>query len=68
MATHMTTHDEHVLQSPSLLARSKEVVITWFERARTRRELAELPPHLLKDIGLTEADRFVESNKPFWRN
>ena len=68
MATHMTTHDEHVLHSPSLLARSKEVVITWFERARTRRELAELPPHLLKDIGLTEADRFVESNKPFWRN
>ena len=34
----------------------------------TRRALAELPPHLLKDIGLTEADRFVESNKPFWRD
>ncbi len=68
MATHMTTHDEHVLPSAGLLARSKEVVITWFERVRTRRELAELPPHLLKDIGLTEADRFVESNKPFWRN
>ena len=31
-------------------------------------ELAELPPHLLKDIGLTESDRFVESNKPFWRD
>ena len=68
MATHMSTHDEQVLHNPSLLARSKEVVITWFERARTRRELVELPPHLLKDIGLTEADRFVESNKPFWRN
>ncbi len=68
MATHMTTHDEQVLHNLSLLARSKEMVITWFERARTRRELAELPPHLLKDIGLTEADRFVESNKPFWRN
>ena len=68
MATHITAHDEHVLPSAGLLARSKEVEITWLQRARTRRELAELPPHLLKDIGLTEADRFVESNKPFWRN
>ena len=53
MATHITAHDEQVLHNPSLLARSKEVVITWFERARTRRELAELTPHLLKVIGLT---------------
>lgn len=68
MATHMTTHDAHVVSSLGLLERSKEVVSTWLERARSRRELAELPPHLLKDIGLTEADRFVESNKPFWRD
>ena len=68
MATHMTTHDEHAVSSLGLLERSKEVVSTWLERARSRRELAELPPHLLKDIGLTEADRFVESNKPFWRD
>ena len=68
MATHMTTHDEQLVSGLGLLERSKEVVITWLERARSRRELAELPPHLLKDIGLTEADRVVESNKPFWRD
>ncbi|MGL4206831.1 MAG: DUF1127 domain-containing protein [Aeromonadaceae bacterium] len=50
-----------------MLQRSKSLVLTWLERVRTRRELAELPPYLLKDIGLTESDRYCESHKPFWR-
>jgi len=68
MATHMSTHSVQTLDTSSLLNRGKMMLMTWFERARSRRELAELPPHLLKDIGLTESDRFVESNKPFWRD
>lgn len=68
MATHMSTHSVQSLDTSSLLNRGKMMMMTWFERARSRRELAELPPHLLKDIGLTESDRFVESNKPFWRD
>ncbi|WP_107852412.1 DUF1127 domain-containing protein [Oceanimonas marisflavi] len=39
----------------------------WLRRSRTRRELAELPPHLLKDIGLNESDRYQEISKPFWQ-
>ncbi len=39
----------------------------WLQRARTRRQLSELPAYLLKDIGLNEADRYQETSKPFWQ-
>ncbi|MEM1276772.1 MAG: DUF1127 domain-containing protein [Pseudomonadota bacterium] len=40
---------------------------TWRHRVRSRQHLSDLPPHLLRDVGLTQeaADREVE--KPFWR-
>ncbi|MEF1341774.1 DUF1127 domain-containing protein, partial [Vibrio rotiferianus] len=34
---------------------------------RTRRHLAELPEHLLDDIGYSEREVRKEINKPFWR-
>ncbi|WP_116473318.1 DUF1127 domain-containing protein [Zobellella maritima] len=40
---------------------------TWLQRNRSRRELAELPAYLLKDIGLHESDRYREISKPFWQ-
>ncbi|WP_026960165.1 DUF1127 domain-containing protein [Aliagarivorans taiwanensis] len=40
----------------------------WLQRQRTRRQLAQLPSYLLRDIGLSEADRYRESNKHFWQN
>jgi uncharacterized protein YjiS (DUF1127 family) len=45
-----------------------ELVLTWFERARQRRELSRLSAHMLKDIGLTRADVEAELAKPFWRS
>jgi uncharacterized protein YjiS (DUF1127 family) len=30
--------------------------------------LAQLPAYLLRDIGLTEADRYQESRKHFWED
>ncbi len=36
-------------------------------RIRGRRELAKLHAHLLKDIGLSEAQRDFECAKPFWK-
>jgi uncharacterized protein YjiS (DUF1127 family) len=41
--------------------------LIWLERARQRRQLAELSDHMLRDIGLTRADAWAESEKPFWR-
>jgi uncharacterized protein YjiS (DUF1127 family) len=38
-----------------------------WHRTRTRRLLAEMSAHELRDIGLTPTDAEVEANKPFWR-
>lgn len=37
------------------------------ERARTRRLLAQLDGRDLADLGLSQADRQNELEKPFWR-
>jgi uncharacterized protein YjiS (DUF1127 family) len=47
--------------------RIAELGLTWFERARERRQLCELSDHMLRDIGLTRGDVWAESSKPFWR-
>jgi uncharacterized protein YjiS (DUF1127 family) len=39
----------------------------WNQRARQRRDLAELDDRLLHDIGVTRAQADYESNKSFWR-
>lgn len=40
----------------------------WRDRNRSRRHLRALAPHLLPDIGLSEAQRQREAAKPFWRD
>jgi uncharacterized protein YjiS (DUF1127 family) len=47
--------------------RAAEAGLIWLERARQRRQLAELSDQMLRDIGLTRADAWAESDKPFWR-
>jgi uncharacterized protein YjiS (DUF1127 family) len=47
--------------------RIAEMAMTWLDRARQRRRLAELSDHMLRDIGLTRADAWAEADKPFWR-
>jgi uncharacterized protein YjiS (DUF1127 family) len=49
------------------LWRAADLVLTWHERARQRRQLRTLNDHMLRDIGLTRADVLAESSKPFWR-
>ena len=43
------------------------VAATWAQRRRSRRDLAKLDSHLLKDIGISALDAGAESDKPFWR-
>jgi uncharacterized protein YjiS (DUF1127 family) len=40
----------------------------WESRARSRRALGQLDPHLLRDIGLTTDLATEETRKPFWRD
>jgi uncharacterized protein YjiS (DUF1127 family) len=42
-------------------------VRTVWRRYVTRRRIARLDAHLLKDIGVSYADAEAEANKPFWR-
>jgi uncharacterized protein YjiS (DUF1127 family) len=40
---------------------------TWWRTVTTRRSLATLPPELLRDVGITEAEARRELDRPFWR-
>ena len=40
---------------------------TWKLRHKTRQQLARTDPDFLSDVGISEAQRFVEANKPFWK-
>lgn len=54
-------------------ARSSRVasLLAWLKvqarRRRTRKQLAGLPEHRLRDIGLTRHDVRREITRPFWR-
>ncbi|WP_316012946.1 DUF1127 domain-containing protein [Roseobacter sp. HKCCA0434] len=41
-------------------------VAAWMKRARTRRQLARLDPHLLADVGLDAAQAHAEAARFFW--
>ncbi|MBT6385750.1 MAG: DUF1127 domain-containing protein [Alphaproteobacteria bacterium] len=40
---------------------------TWYGRTQERRRLAELEPHMMKDIGLESWQLREMANRPFWR-
>jgi uncharacterized protein YjiS (DUF1127 family) len=47
--------------------RALDLLLIWYQRSQQRRQLQSLSDHMLRDIGLTRADVFAESSKPFWR-
>ncbi|WP_422028725.1 DUF1127 domain-containing protein [Roseovarius sp.] len=49
------------------LARVVGTALLWHQRHRTRTQLKQLPPYLLRDVGLSPDDVRIEKNKPFWR-
>jgi uncharacterized protein YjiS (DUF1127 family) len=64
IALHRSVHRPATRAS---LARALATVERWLERRRQRRALLALDDKLLKDIGLSPADAWQESQKPFWR-
>ena len=48
--------------------KARGLVSDWLARRRSRRTLAALDPHMLRDIGLTMQDAQAERAKPFWRD
>jgi uncharacterized protein YjiS (DUF1127 family) len=49
------------------LTGAADLLLTWYERARQRRQLQALSDHMLHDIGLGRVDVEAEAGKPFWR-
>ncbi|AHD09704.1 MULTISPECIES: DUF1127 domain-containing protein [Phaeobacter] len=43
------------------------LVTKWTVRQRTRQALRQLPPELLKDVGLTREEARHQGTLPFWR-
>ncbi len=50
-----------------LLADGLCVLALWAARHRQRRELSQLTPGQLWDIGVSAADAAAEARKPFWQ-
>ena len=44
-----------------------QIFATWRQRARERRELANLDYRTLRDLALNPGDIQFEASKPFWR-
>jgi uncharacterized protein YjiS (DUF1127 family) len=56
--------------APSLQARLGglvDLLLTWQQRARERRQLLGLNDQMLRDIGIGRAEVEAETSKPFWR-
>jgi uncharacterized protein YjiS (DUF1127 family) len=49
------------------IRRRPHVVWLWLMRVQSRRDMAMLSDHMLRDIGLTRGDVERELMKPFWR-
>ena len=46
--------------------RAIERLLRWRALARERRALLELDDHMLKDIGISRHDAWLEARRPFW--
>ena len=43
-----------------------DTVDTWKRRHRERQQFANVDARVLQDCGISESQRFIEVNKPFW--
>jgi uncharacterized protein YjiS (DUF1127 family) len=61
------TPDHDPIAGRLALWRTLRRLVLWQRHWVTRRALADLEAHRLKDIGLTEAERRTECAKLFWK-
>ena len=52
--------------SLELLTRVIKIIEIWRQREKSRTSFYVLDPSILRDAGISEAQRFIEGNKPFW--
>lgn len=67
-------HRQHLLpllsplDAAHLKGRLSLVLQEWLRRARSRREIARLDEHTIRDLGLSPSQLEFEAQKPFWRD
>ena len=54
------------VSASSAFANTLATVALWRERARQRRDLAEMSAEMLSDIGVSRSAARAEAGKPFW--
>jgi len=52
--------------SLELLTRVIKIIEIWRQREKSRASFYVLGTSILRDAGISEAQRFIEGNKPFW--
>lgn len=71
--SHISCPDQAVSVLPAkgtaftALARYLETIQLWAERVQQRRALHQMSDHLMKDIGLSRADAYLEVRKHPWQ-
>ena len=46
---------------------SKRLLLEWYRRARSRRDIALLDERAIRDLGLSPGQMKFEAAKPFWQ-
>ncbi|SNR70605.1 DUF1127 domain-containing protein [Puniceibacterium sediminis] len=59
--------ESHLAPLPAFALFAAVVLTKWSSRHRTRKALARLEPHLLKDIGLDSQTARHEASRMFWQ-
>lgn len=59
--------ESNAQSNTSLPLRALSTLLLWQRRLASRRQLARLDARLLADAGISEAQRYQELSKPFWR-
>ena len=54
------------IRSLELLTRVTKIIEIWRQREISRTSFSVLDPSILRDAGISESQRFIEGNKPFW--
>jgi uncharacterized protein YjiS (DUF1127 family) len=52
----------------SLAIKAMQTLETWRLRYKSSMEFSDIEAHMLQDIGISKAQRFIGVNKEFWEN
>ena len=67
LSSDLFTESNTVKSQASMPLRVLANLMLWQRRISSRHQLARLDSRLLADAGISEAQRYEELSKPFWR-